>query len=245
MTYPPEGYTCHLCGETGHWIFQCKSDKKKANINKTKTSQQPSHKKNKCTHVPIPGVDPSPSDIDAAREMQKIKPPHCFCGRPSRLKKCKRSNVSATSRANGNYFFFCGAKRREEGCRFARPVEHELIPKKDRICPFFARNGSCKKGDKCLFSHKLVTKEDGKGEDKKKMVHSDAAAYIAEQQQQQCNHEQQQDNEQSTYHTEKSATESSLRDDNPAGDNDSSKSDSSSTTTTSSSNSSDTDSEKE
>jgi len=143
VSNPPEGYTCHLCGENDHWIFQCNEKKKK-------------NKKSSSTHVPVPGVDPSKEDIENAKLMQKLKPPNCFCGSTSRLKKVKRSRVSETSRANGNYFFFCAAKSREEGCKFARPVEHELKPKKERICPFFAKSGSCKKGDKCNFSHTLV-----------------------------------------------------------------------------------------
>jgi len=143
-TNPPEGYACHLCGKTGHWIFQCSEKKKKIKKSVTKT------------HIPVPGVDPSREDIEDAKQMQKLDPPNCFCGNVSRLKKVKRSNVSATSRANGNYFFFCVAKIRSEGCNFARPVEHELKAKSERMCPFLLKNGSCKKGNKCQFSHKLV-----------------------------------------------------------------------------------------
>ena len=147
-TTPPDGYVCHKCSESGHWIQQCplKADDSGGSGNK---------RRKKSGHVPVAGVDPSQTDIDAARQMQKIPPPSCFCGIPSRLKKVKRSNVGGeASRALGKYFFFCSKKRDDEtACRFARPVEDELMDKKDRVCSFWARNGSCKKGDKCMFSH--------------------------------------------------------------------------------------------
>ena len=145
-TTPPDGYVCHKCNESGHWIQQCP----------LKDDNNGSHKRRKkSNHVPVAGVDPSQADIDAAREMQKIPPPNCFCGIPSRLKKVKRSNVGGdSSRALGKYFFFCSKKKGDDtACRFARPVEDELMDKKDRICTFWAKNGSCKKGDKCMFSH--------------------------------------------------------------------------------------------
>ena len=59
------------------------------------------------THVHVPGVDPSQDDIARARELQQIKPPKCFCGQLSRLKKVKKSIAGGEeSRAVGNYFFF-------------------------------------------------------------------------------------------------------------------------------------------
>ena len=147
-TTPPDGYVCHKCNESGHWIQQCprKADDSGGSGNK---------RRKKSDHVPVAGVDPSQTDIDAARQMQKVPPPSCFCGISSRLKKVKRSNVGGdASRALGKYFFFCSKKRDDEtACRFARPVEDELMDKKDRVCSFWARNGSCKKGDKCMFSH--------------------------------------------------------------------------------------------
>lgn len=116
----------------------------------------------------MPGVDPSQDDIDRARELQKIKPPNCFCGLPSRLKKVKRSNTGGeTSRAIGNYFFFCIKKKTENPCRFARPVEDELKPKKERPCTFFFKNGTCKKGANCLFSHDMESSMKGKKRSRK------------------------------------------------------------------------------
>jgi hypothetical protein len=100
-------------------------------------------------------VDPSKEDIDLARQYQKLKPPKCFCGQLSRLKKVKRSNVNENSKAVGKYFFFCISKKNDNPCRFARPVEDQIQDKKDRLCPFFAKNGSCKKGEKCMFLHEL------------------------------------------------------------------------------------------
>ena len=73
----------------------------------------------------------------------------------SRLKKVKQSTHGGEqSRAIGKYFFFC-AKQKDDStkCRFARPVEDEITPKKQRLCTFFAKHKSCKKGNKCMFSH--------------------------------------------------------------------------------------------
>lgn len=138
---PPDGYVCNLCHTEGHWIQQC--------------PQKGKNKKKKSNHVPVPGVDPSQEDIERARELQKIKPPQCFCGIPSRLKKVKKSNTGEQSRAVGKYFFFCVKRKTDNPCRFARPVEDEIKPKKERLCTFFAKNGSCKKGEKCIFSHDI------------------------------------------------------------------------------------------
>lgn len=137
---PPDGYVCSICSEPGHWIQQCPQKRKR--------------KKTNPGHIHIPGVDPSEADIEKARNLQKIKPPRCFCGINSRLKKVKRTKSGEESRAIGNYFFFCSKGKFDEGkCKFARPVEDELKPKKERMCTFFAKTGVCKKGDKCLFSH--------------------------------------------------------------------------------------------
>lgn len=150
---PPEGYSCNICNETGHWIQQCTQKKRKK---QKKLNKDP-------THIHIPGVDPSQEDISKARDLQKIKPPKCFCRQTSRLKKVKKSKAGGeSSRAIGKYFFFCSKARDDESkCKFARPVDDELKSKKDRICTFFAKSGFCKKGDKCMFSHDL-TKADGK-----------------------------------------------------------------------------------
>jgi hypothetical protein len=146
---PSEGYVCSICNKPGHWIQQCPEKRQK--------------KKKNSKHIHTPGVDPSQADIDKAREMQKLKPPNCFCGITSRLKKVKRSKEDENSRAIGKYFFFCAKTKFDESkCRFARPVEDHLKPKKERICTFFAKTGSCKKGDKCMFSHEKPEKSDGK-----------------------------------------------------------------------------------
>ena len=140
---PPAGYVCSLCHVQGHWIQQC--------------PQKPKKKKQKRNHEPVEGVDPSPKDIDDAKAMQAIKPPKCFCGISSRIKKVKKTNVKEDSRANGNYFFFC-AKRKDDPtkCKLARPAQDEITPKSARPCPFFLKKGKCKKGDKCIFSHDLT-----------------------------------------------------------------------------------------
>jgi hypothetical protein len=225
---PPDGYVCRLCSTPGHWIQVCPTKKTGAK------------RQRKSDHVPVPGQDPSPDDIERAKELQKTPPPNCksfglcacaiircfpsfatsvfsffritgFCGIPSRLNKVKRSKEGGdNSRAVGTYFFFCNKKRDDETqCRFARPVEMELNKKRsvgDRtnekttgskngtwgdgqkaekkengkwgdgkraekkeyckrvdnektenkpklVCKFFAKNGSCKKGNDCEFSH--------------------------------------------------------------------------------------------
>mmetsp|Transcript_31599 Transcript_31599/g.64321 ORF Transcript_31599/g.64321 Transcript_31599/m.64321 type:complete len:272 (-) Transcript_31599:107-922(-) len=167
---PPDGYVCHLCGQAGHWIQQCPSKADSSNKRQKKSTG----------HVPVAGVDPSQHDIDAAREMQKIKPPSCFCGMPSRLKKVKRSAEGGEkSRAIGKYFFFCSKKKGDvTACRFARPVEDEMKPKKDRVCAFWAKNGTCKKGDRCVFSHDAAAAGTG-GKSKKKADASSKAKAAA------------------------------------------------------------------
>ena len=66
-----------------------------------------------------------PVVLTGVEEFQQIKPPKCFCGQLSRLKKVKKSIAGGEeSRAVGNYFFFCNkAKGDESKCRFARPVQ--------------------------------------------------------------------------------------------------------------------------
>lgn len=113
-TRPPTGYVCHICSGTDHWIQQC-PDRAKHNARQKRQKQQ--------KHVPVPGVDPSQQDIEAARALQKIPPPNCFCGFKSRLKKVKQSKKNVKSRANGKYFFFCATAKDQNPCRFARPVE--------------------------------------------------------------------------------------------------------------------------
>lgn len=145
ISTPGEGYICSICSKPGHWVQQC-PDKKRKKRNKNHA------------HSYTPGVDPSEADIARARELQKIKPPNCFCGIPSRLKKVKRSHVSDNSQAIGKYFFFC-SKRKDDStkCRFARPVEDATKPKKDIICTFFAKRGFCMRGDRCMYKHEVNT----------------------------------------------------------------------------------------
>ncbi|KAL3781512.1 hypothetical protein HJC23_011563 [Cyclotella cryptica] len=172
---PPDGYVCRLCSVPGHWIQVCPTKKTGS-------------KRKKSDHVPVPGKDPSPEDIEEVRELQKIPPPKCFCGLPSRLNKVKQSKEGGEkSRAIGKYFFFCSKKKSDDTqCRFARPVEMEInkmkakegaikaakerlkelkpqkkneVQKPKQVCKFFAKNGICKKGKKCEFSHDLQSKK--------------------------------------------------------------------------------------
>jgi hypothetical protein len=165
---------------TGHWIQVCPTKKTGS-------------KKKRSDHVPVPGKDPSPEDIERARELQKIPPPKCFCGIPSRLNKVKKSKEGGEkSRAIGKYFFFCSKARSDDTqCRFARPVDMEINkqkardgaikaakerlkdmkPKKEakkskQICKFFAKKGECKKGEKCEFSHDVQSKKDAPSDNK-------------------------------------------------------------------------------
>ena len=201
----------------------------------------------KSGHVPVAGVDPSQADIDAARQMQKIPPPNCFCGIPSRLKKVKRSNVGGdASRALGKYFFFCSKKRDDEtACRFARPVEDELMDKKDRVCSFWARNGSCKKGDKCMFSHdappgnaktKGTSKKDTAAakEETRKVSNDAEQSNMADKQEREYG-----DEDDDTFSSDSSSLPSSSSSDDSSSDDDDSSSSSSDDDSSSSSSSSD------
>ena len=62
---PPDGYVCRLCSTPGHWIQVCPTKKTGAK------------RQRKSDHVPVPGLDPSPDDIERAKELQKIPPPNC------------------------------------------------------------------------------------------------------------------------------------------------------------------------
>lgn len=62
---PPDGYVCRLCSTPGHWIQVCP------------TKKTGSKRQRKTDHVPVPGQDPSPDDIERAKILQKIPPPNC------------------------------------------------------------------------------------------------------------------------------------------------------------------------
>jgi hypothetical protein len=159
---PPSGYTCSLCGIAGHWIQQCPERTKR----RSRTKRKPDREF-------IPGIEPSPDDIEQAREMQRLKPPLCYCGKDARIKKVKQSRVSKDSRAIGKYFFFCAERRDDHPkCRFARPAEEQMqllngrpppneepsVKKQKVMCTFFAKSGGCNKGSACNFSHDVSTK---------------------------------------------------------------------------------------
>ena len=126
---PPDGYVCNLCQQPGHWIQSC-PDRRKHN-----QKQKRQKKKQQQQHVPVPGVDPSPKDIEAARKYQQWLATHtaplCFCRQPSRLKKVKKNKkVQSDSRAIGKYFFFCSKKRSDNPCRFAKLAEEVMKEQK-------------------------------------------------------------------------------------------------------------------
>jgi hypothetical protein len=133
-TVPPEGYVCKLCSVPGHWIQQCSEEGPPTNKSEKK-------KRKSSEHEYQPGVDPSPQDIERAKNMQQLKPPECDCGTPSRLKKVKRSKVAEKSRANGSYFFFCAKKRGDETkCNFVQPVvDIKKTEKEKNQSNFFAK----------------------------------------------------------------------------------------------------------
>jgi Zinc knuckle/CCCH-type zinc finger len=153
MSTPPDSYVCKYCGIVGHWIQQC--SKKKGNYKK---KQKTNHTKT-THHIPVPGVDPSPENVQEARDMQKIPPPPCYCGSTSRLKKVKRSHQGGeTSRAIGNYFFFCAKGKLDSSkCKFAKPaLTNELKTQARGPCRILAQTGKCPYGDKCMFRHDVV-----------------------------------------------------------------------------------------
>lgn len=127
LSTPSDGYVCKICGNGGHWIQQCPEKKKR--------------KKNKTAHEYVKGVDPSPADIEKAKEMQQLPRPNCYCGMASRLKKVKKSKVKEQSRANGSYFFFCSKPRADPTrCTFAKPVEDDQNSSKEKKSSnFFAK----------------------------------------------------------------------------------------------------------
>lgn len=70
---PPDGYVCRLCSQSGHWIQICPTKK-----TGTKNNSEGTKRRRKASdHVPVPGQDPSPEDIEEAKELQKIPPPKC------------------------------------------------------------------------------------------------------------------------------------------------------------------------
>ena len=146
LSFPPEGYVCKLCHQPGHWLQQCSEYKQQQNQKKKNKNKKKQHHKDGTVHVPVPGVDPSREDIDAAKRLQQIPPPLCLCKVKSRLKKVKRSFATTAtvppptpgtftgyvepdyehSRAIGHYFFFCAKPKQDPTkCRFARPVEQD------------------------------------------------------------------------------------------------------------------------
>ena len=166
QSVPGEGYVCKLCGIPGHWIQQCtnkpqekrsKRSKKKKNKRKRNSEEEgeggdeegeesTSYNDTTTTTTTLksnyrPGIDPSPKDIQEAKDMQKIKPPNCDCGIPGRLKKVKKSKVSEGSRANGVYFFFCSKKKDDSTkCNFVVPVnEISKTNKEKNQSNFFAK----------------------------------------------------------------------------------------------------------
>lgn len=152
---PPDGYICNLCQQPGHWIQAC-PDRRKRN-----QQQKRQKKKQQQEHIPVPGVDPSPKDIEAARKYQQWLATHpapmCFCRQPSRLKKVKKNKkVQADSRAIGKYFFFCNKKRTDSPCRFAKLAEEVMKEQK-------------RKGNKT----KVLAAEDNTDEQQEETIHDE------------------------------------------------------------------------
>jgi len=147
---------CSICNKSGHWIQQCPSGKKRRK-----------KKKNTSAHIYQPGIDPSQGDIEKARELQKIKPPLCYCKISSRLRKVKYSIAGGeTSTAIGKYFFFCSkAKTDKSKCNFARPVEEETKKQEKKIRKKERRK---ELREKEASSPKTEDKDEKKEDDEKK-----------------------------------------------------------------------------
>jgi len=133
----PSGYICNICSTSGHWVFDCAQYVPKR-----------TRKKKKTEHAYVEGIDPSPEDIAKAKEMQKsmrvnVKAPNCFCGLPSKMRKCLRTE-DENSKALGVMFWWCNKdKWDEDRCKFARRVDQGGR----RVCKFWRETGGCKKGD--------------------------------------------------------------------------------------------------
>lgn len=191
---PPEGYVCKLCQTSGHWIQRCPEKKKHGNKNKKKNPDHvhrpgidPSRDDIEKAKA-LQKLKPPPCFCLIPSRLKKVKRSFATSGssnnnNSSNARDNNNDNESnydrpepdyENSRAIGNYFFFCSKKRDDHGkCRFARPVEdHDAItPRSQRICTFFQKTGSCRKGDACAFSHdvgKVVTPTPRNNDNKRK-----------------------------------------------------------------------------
>ena len=162
----PATYTCKLCDQAGHWVYDCAQFVPNENKKKKKKKKNPGLEKIAANNQ----RNPTEADIAKAKEMQKKMAfvnknrPKCFCGLASKLSKVKRTkNEDPNSPAIGCFFYFCSKDQRDETkCSFNRPVEEDENTKKytssgskdkKKKCRFYFANGECKKGESCNYSH--------------------------------------------------------------------------------------------
>ncbi|VEU40264.1 unnamed protein product [Pseudo-nitzschia multistriata] len=179
LSVPPDGYVCKLCHTKGHWIQQCPEKPK----HKTKKKKNPNHvyrpgidpsKEDIERARALQKLTPPMCFCRVRSRLKKVK--RSFANSNAGSSSSKNNNTDdyydngnashsyrepdyERSRAIGNYFFFCSKPRGDPTqCRFARPVEdHESItPRSRRVCAFFQKHGSCRKGDACAFSHETI-----------------------------------------------------------------------------------------
>jgi hypothetical protein len=153
----PDGYVCSLCHAPGHWISDCSQFKKKK-------SKKQTNGDGTAAHTPISGQDPSEEDIERAKAIQrkmvhmnKLKPPDCFCGLPSRKARINEKNKKEIDqRARGKWFWFCSKTKGDyTKCKMARVIEErdEEGARVKKVCTFWAQDQTCRKGANCSFLH--------------------------------------------------------------------------------------------
>lgn len=177
---PPDGYVCRLCSVPGHWIQICPMKKTGAKRQRKSDhvpvpGQDPSEedieKAKELQAIPPPKcfcgepsrlnkVKRSKSGGDASRAIGKYfffcskkrdDDTQCRFARPveMELKKMKRICERVKAKPSGD-------KDKNLPSSEDRKTEQS---KSKQICKFFAKNGICKKGSMCEFSHDIQSKK--------------------------------------------------------------------------------------
>lgn len=174
---PPSGYVCAACGVPGHWVYNCS---KKA-VRAAPPAGSPQLRLSRpgeptAEHIRLANeMMPVLSGLvvpncfcglkAAARKNQKKDSPgygfmFWWCNKPkgdeTRCKLARRVSEEAPVptkdvRARQQLAGERGAGGLEGG--ESREVEDVVVKKAHNICAFFLKNGSCKKGEACKFTH--------------------------------------------------------------------------------------------
>ncbi|KAL9181593.1 hypothetical protein ACHAXT_010398 [Thalassiosira profunda] len=170
---PPEGYVCRLCSIPGHWIQVCptkKTGSKKRKSDHTPVpgkdpSEEDIERARELQQIPPPKcfcglpsrlnkVKRSKAGGDGSRAIGKY---FYFCSkkrddetqyryaRPVEMELKKQKAISKRTKGKAT-----GGDKAKKAWEEKKP---EKSAKKEVVCKFFAKTGSCKKGAKCEFSH--------------------------------------------------------------------------------------------